>query len=84
MMSDTMPKKISTRKEQSFEQSMKRLEEIVEKIDKGDIPLEEVMKMYEEGVALSKTCLEHLQQAELTLKRLGRDLNGNLKLEGNE
>lgn len=79
-----MAKKTTDRKEMSFEQSMKRLEEIVEKIDQGDIPLEEVMKMYEEGVELSKKCLEHLHQAELTLKRLGRDLNGNLKLEGNE
>jgi exodeoxyribonuclease VII small subunit len=79
-----MAKHPAIRKEFNFEQSMKRLEEIVETIEQGDIPLDKIMKMYEEGVALSKLCLQHLQQTELTLKRLGRDLEGNIKLTEDE
>ena len=64
----------------SFEDSLQRLEEIVETIESGKTPLDEVMKMYEEGVRLSSRCLEHLSQAELKLKRLGKDLEGNFEL----
>ena len=66
--------------EGSFDGSLKRLEKIVEQMEQGDIPLEESLKLYEEGIALSKACAEKLQQAELTIKRLGKDLEGNLKL----
>jgi exodeoxyribonuclease VII small subunit len=64
----------------SFEQSLKRLEEIVETLEKGEVTLDEVMTMYEEGVAISKRCLEHLSRAELKLKRLGKDVKGNFEL----
>lgn len=64
----------------SFDESLRRLEKIVEQMEQGDIPLEESLKLYEEGIALSKACAEKLQQAELTVRRLGKDLEGNLKL----
>ncbi len=64
----------------SFDEALRRLEEIVTQMEQGDIPLEESLKLYEEGIALSKTCAQKLQQAELTMKRLGKDLEGNLKL----
>ncbi len=66
--------------ESSFDESLRRLEQIVEQMEQGDIPLEESLKLYEEGIALSRTCAQKLQQAELTIKRLGKDLEGNLKL----
>ncbi len=66
--------------EATFDESLRRLEEIVEQMEQGEIPLEESLKLYEEGIALSKVCAEKLQQAELTVKRLGKDLEGNLKL----
>lgn len=65
---------------QSFEESLHRLEEIVEKIEQGRMSLDEVMKMYEEGVRLSKSCLDHLSQAEIKLKRLNKDIAGNFEL----
>ena len=71
----------------TFEEALHRLEGIVEQLEKGDVPLEEALKLYEEGIRLSKSCGERLSQAELSLKRLGRDLEGNLKLfegEGDE
>jgi exodeoxyribonuclease VII small subunit len=64
----------------SFEDSLRRLEEIVEQLERGSISLEESMKMYEEGIALSKTCVDRLMQAELKLKRLGKDMEGNFQL----
>ncbi|MBP1646955.1 MAG: exodeoxyribonuclease small subunit [Bacteroidetes bacterium] len=66
--------------EATFDESLRRLEEIVAQMEQGEIPLEESLKLYEEGIALSKVCAQKLQQAELTIKRLGKDLEGNLKL----
>ncbi len=64
----------------SFEFSLKRLEEIIETLEQGAVSLEEVMKMYEEGVQLSKNCLEHLSKAELKLKKLSKDIEGNFQV----
>jgi exodeoxyribonuclease VII small subunit len=65
---------------QSFEQSLRRLEEIVRQLEQGDVPLDESLKMYEEGIALSKACIEKLTQAELKVKKLGKDMEGNLRV----
>ncbi|MBM2839675.1 MAG: xseB [Bacteroidetes bacterium] len=68
---------------QSFEESLRRLEEIVNQLEQGEIPLEDSVKMYEEGLALSKACIEKLTQAELKLKKLSKDIDGNFQfLEG--
>jgi exodeoxyribonuclease VII small subunit len=64
----------------TFEYSMKRLEEIVEKLESGSVPLDNVMELYEEGVNISKQCLEKLTQTELKLKKLSKDVNGNFEL----
>jgi exodeoxyribonuclease VII small subunit len=64
----------------NFEHSMKRLEEIVEKLESGSVSLDNAMELYEEGVKISKQCLEKLTQAELKLKKLSKDVNGNLEL----
>lgn len=63
----------------SFEESLKRLEEIVSQLEQGEVPLEESIKMYEEGLALSKSCIEKLTQAELRLKKLTKDVDGNFQ-----
>ena len=76
----TLKKQVDGGNDRSFEQSLKRLEEIVEAIEGGSVSLDEVMKMYEEGVQISKTCLEQLSQAELKLKRLTKDAEGNFEL----
>ncbi len=64
----------------SFEEALHRLEEIVEQLESGSVPLEESMHLYEEGIVLSKQCAEKLKAAELTLKRLGKDMEGNFTL----
>lgn len=72
----------SSKKEnkQTFEQSLKRLEEIVEQLEQGDVPLDDALKMYEEGIELSKACVEKLTHAELHLKKLAKDMQGNFRL----
>lgn len=64
----------------SFENSLKRLETIVASLEQGEVSLEESLKMFEEGIHLSKECLETLAKAELKVKQLTKDLNGKLQL----
>ncbi len=68
----------------SFEHSLKRLERIVETLEQGEVSLEEAIKMYEEGIELSKFCLEKLTQAQLKLKKLSKDVNGSFLLSDME
>lgn len=52
------------RKKISFEEAMKRLEEIVSHLEKGDIPLEESIRLFEEGSGLLALCSTQLEEAE--------------------
>jgi exodeoxyribonuclease VII small subunit len=75
-------KKSSEKKDSShsFESCIKRLEKIVDLLESGEVPLEESIKMYEEGIGLSKVCLEKLSDAELKIKKISKDVNGKLKI----
>ncbi len=64
----------------SFEDALRRLEEIVQRLEQGDVPLEQAMQLYEEGIALSRVCAGKLKTAELALKRLSKDSEGNFLL----
>lgn len=57
---------MSTPKNQmaEFEQSMRELEALVERLEQGDLPLEEALKQFERGVALTKSCQAALKAAE--------------------
>ena len=57
----------------SFEESMKRLEEIVNILESGNLSLEESISLYSEGVKLGESCKEALASAELTVKKLAPD-----------
>jgi exodeoxyribonuclease VII small subunit len=72
----------SARKEtkQTFEHSIKRLEEIVEELEQGSVPLDDALKMYEEGIELSKSCIEKLKDAEVRLQKLSKDMEGSFRL----
>ena len=56
-----------------FDASMKKLEEIVEKMENADLPLEESIKLFEEGVKLSKSCQKALKIAEVKIQKLMKD-----------
>jgi len=53
-----------------FEAALKRLEEIADKLERGDIPLEDSLKLYEEGQKLINLCREKLSKAEAKVKEL--------------
>ncbi|MEN0058224.1 MAG: exodeoxyribonuclease VII small subunit [Bdellovibrio sp.] len=53
-----------------FEKKLSRLEEIVHKMEKGDLALEESLKLFEEGVKLSRECHQRLNEAESKVKVL--------------
>lgn len=60
-----------------FEKKLTRLEEIVQKMEKGELALDESMKLFEEGVKLSRDCQAQLTKAEAQVKKLvGTDANG--------
>lgn len=67
--------------EKSFEEALQKLEEIVSRLENGDIPLEESINIFKEGVELTKFCKEKLNEAETQLKKLVKDENGNFQLE---
>ena len=54
----------------SFEENMLRLEQIVRILEKGDTPLEESLKLFQEGTALVSSCGKLLDEAELTIKKI--------------
>lgn len=63
-----------------FEEALARLDEIVRALEKGDLPLEESLKRFEEGVKLSKSCLKMLEEAERKVDILMADKTGNKRL----
>ena len=63
-------------KKLAFEQAMKRLEEIVTALEKGDAPLEESLALFQEGTKLIGTCNKALDQAQQQLKILLQGENG--------
>ena len=64
----------------TFEQSLARLEKIVDSLEQGETPLESAIELYEEGIALSKECMETLSKAELRVKKLNKDMNSKIEL----
>ena len=61
----------------NFEQSLKRLEEIVRQMEQGNVSLEESLNLFEEGTALAASCSEQLDSAELKVVRLMKGTDGN-------
>ena len=65
----------------SFEESLKKLETIVDQLEKGDLALEESLKLFEEGVGLSAACKQELDAAEGKVQMLVKQRDGSLKQE---
>lgn len=66
--------------EKSFEASLAELEKIVEKLENGDLPLEESLRLFETGVKLSRECRERLTDAERRIEILMKDGEGRLSV----
>jgi len=68
-------------KKLSFEKALFRLEEIAEKLESGDLPLEESLKIFKEGIEISRWCSQILNQTESELKKLVKLEGKKFKLE---
>lgn len=65
-----------------FEKKLERLEEIVQKMERGDLALQESLTLFEEGVKLSRDCHGELTKAEAQVKKLvGFDASGKAMTE---
>ncbi len=66
----------------TFESELKKLEEIVEKLESGNVPLAELVKFYENGLSHLKNCREKLAEAEVKILKLHSvDADGNAVAE---
>src|SRR5947208_7476596 len=61
---------------QNFETSLEDLERIVRELERGDLPLEKSLELFEQGVKLSRACQERLNEAERRIEILTRDSQG--------
>ncbi len=65
----------------TFEESLKQLESIIGKLERGDLPLEESVRLFEEGVLLSNACKGDLEAAEGKIEILLKQKDGSRKPE---
>ena len=69
------------KEELNFEEAIQELEDIAEKLEKGQISLEESILAYERGVELKKVCTDRLKEAESRIEILSKAPNGSVKKE---
>jgi exodeoxyribonuclease VII, small subunit len=62
--------------ERNFEAALKELEQIVEQLEAGDLPLEQSLELFEQGVRLSRDCQKRLDEAERRVEILLKDEDG--------
>ena len=64
-------------KNHTFEENMHRLEQIIRAMERGDVPLEESLKLFREGTALVESCGKLLDEAELQVKKIMTAADGS-------
>ena len=67
----------------TFEAAVQKLDEIVQKLEKGELPLEESLVLYEKGIGLSRLCHGKLEEAEGRIELLMKSASGELMLDEN-
>jgi exodeoxyribonuclease VII small subunit len=65
----------------AFEEALKKLEDIVEAMEAGDLPLESLLAQYEQGMKLARACQNKLAVAETRIQQLEKAADGALKLK---
>jgi exodeoxyribonuclease VII small subunit len=71
-------------KEKSFEEALRELEGIVNRLEQGDLPLEEALKFFEDGVKLSRYCHTKLDEAQKRVEILLKDESGKIMAQSFE
>ena len=64
-----------------FEEALQKLEAVVDAMESEDLPLETLIRRYEEGVKLAQACQARLAEAELKISQLEKNAAGELKLK---
>jgi exodeoxyribonuclease VII small subunit len=64
-----------------FEEALKQLEEVVAKLEKGELSLEESLTLYEQGIALSRLCHAKLEEAEGKIELLLKNARGDVQTD---
>ncbi|MFZ0735586.1 MAG: exodeoxyribonuclease VII small subunit [Candidatus Acidiferrales bacterium] len=80
-MSAAVDKKAEAPKKGDFERSLGRLEEVVKRLESADLSLDEAMKLFEEGVTLSRECQKQLEEAEGRIEILLKKADGKIAAE---
>ena len=80
-MNATPTKKGEPAKKADFERSLQRLEEVVKRLESANLPLDEAMKLFEEGVELTRECQKQLEQAEGRVEILLKKADGKIAAE---
>jgi exodeoxyribonuclease VII small subunit len=75
------PRKTEAPKKPEFERSLARLEEVVRRLESPQLSLDDAMKLFEEGVALSRECQKQLEEAEGRVEILLKKADGKLAAE---
>lgn len=83
-MNQAIPKKPEPPKKPDFERSLTRLEEVVRKLESPQLSLDEAMKLFEEGVGLSRECQKQLEEAEGRVEILLKKADGKIAAEAFE
>ena len=77
-MNTTGGKKAEPAKKPEIEQSLARLEDVVRKLESANLPLDQAMKLFEEGMQLSRDCQGQLEQAEARVEILLKKAGGEM------
>ncbi len=64
-------------KNRTFEENMRRLEEIVRTMERGDAPLDESLKLFQEGTSLAQACSKLLDEAQLQVTKITASVDGS-------
>ncbi len=64
-----------------FEDALKKLEKIVEELEKGELSLDEALKKYQEGIELSRACSQRLDNAKKKIDLLAKNKKGEFELK---
>jgi len=80
-MSSAVNKAAETQRKGDFEKSLARLEEVVKRLESPDLSLDEAMKLFEEGVRLSRECQMQLEEAEGRVEILLKKADGKISAE---
>jgi exodeoxyribonuclease VII small subunit len=80
-MSDEKVQVAETTPAPTFEAALQKLETIVQRLEKGELALEESLALYEEGIRLSRLCHAKLEEAEGKIELLVKDARGDVVLD---